>query len=58
VSRPNRTSHDFVAHQGLRQSCYGIPGGGDQSVHRESSEGCAGSSKFHTVSVTGMVALP
>jgi hypothetical protein len=35
-----------------------LPGAGGQSVQREASEGCVGSSKFHTVSVTGMVAVP
>ncbi len=35
-----------------------LPAAGGQSVHRESSEGCTGSSKFHTVSVTGTVTLP
>jgi len=35
-----------------------LPLFGDQSVHMESSEGCIGSSKFHTVKETGTVALP
>ncbi len=35
-----------------------LPAAGGQRVQRESSEGCTGSPKFHTVSVTGTAALP
>jgi hypothetical protein len=35
-----------------------FPDAGGQSVQRESSEGCIGSSKFHTVSESGIVAVP
>ena len=35
-----------------------LPGAGDHSVQRVCSEGCMGSSKFHTVSVTGKVLHP
>ena len=35
-----------------------FPAAGGQRVQREASEGCEGSSKFHTVNVTGMVTVP
>ena len=35
-----------------------FPAAGGHNVQRESSEGCLGSSKFHTVSATGIVTVP
>jgi len=35
-----------------------FPDAAGNSVHKESSEGCIGSSKFHTVSETGIVDVP
>ena len=49
---PTLRAAEFGAIVGL------VTDAGGHSVHRESSEGCSGSSKFHTVSETGMVAVP